>query len=104
MWGFEVFLHEKVGIVSGRSANRGSHSLGSRGHLGYSLRNSRERKLTLAKYIDVRVAAGCARSASEHMFQRRWQKKRRRAHHLTRWAAGQRDPGPWEAGQWADRL
>lgn len=75
MWGSRVFLHEEVGIVSGSTANRGSHSLGNKGHLGYSIRDSRERKHTLEKYIDVRVAAGSARSTNEHMLQRRWQKR-----------------------------
>lgn len=75
MWGSEVFLHEEVGIISGSSANRGSHSLGYKGHLGYSIRDARERKHTLEKYIDVRDAAGCARSTNGHMLQRRWQKR-----------------------------
>ena len=61
MWGSEVLSHEKVGMVSGRSADRGNHGLGNRGHLGDSTGHSKERKLTLAKHINAGVIAGCAR-------------------------------------------
>lgn len=56
MWDSENFLHEKVGTVSGRSANRGNHSLEKRAHLGGNIRESKERKLTLAKYIYIYMA------------------------------------------------
>lgn len=66
------FFMRKWEQLSRSSANRGNHNLRNRGHKGFK----GKKKLTLAKYIDARVAAGCTRSTNEHMLQRRWQKKR----------------------------
>lgn len=95
MWDSENFLHEKVGTVSGRSANRGNHSLEKRAHLGGNIRESKERKLTLAKYIYIygRVIAGCARSTNEHILQGRCQNRRGVPSSPNQMAAGMKGQG-----------
>lgn len=75
------------------------------GYLGCSLGDSRERKLILAKYMNVSAAVGCAREHRWTHVTEEVQEKRGCAHHqLTRWIAWTDGLGLWEVGQWADWL
>lgn len=75
------------------------------GYLGCSLGDSRERKLILAKYMNVSAAVGYAREHHWTHVTEEVQEKRGCAHHqLSRWTAWTDGLGLWEVGQWADWL